>query len=305
MMKKISYYTLGLVALIGVGLIFGAYTLSFPLTVDMKEQWLMARLPRVCAALLTGAMLGCGGAVLKRYTQNDLADPGLIGIASGGQLMMVLSLIIMPQAPYMVRQIAAVIGSGIMLGGLLWIQQRERQQKTFVLFGFAISALTTSIVTMLATVFHFNNYLTQWSSGGLQLVSWSQVALLLIAFVLGWPLIALIRQPLAIYETEQEMAHLLGVDMKRFQRHIVCLLALYIGVATSVIGNVIFFGLMVATVTRRRGMGMVLYIGASVMLLADIIARVWSAPEETSLVAVIAVIAAPFFFYLVRKQVVR
>lgn len=308
MKKRIIFWSVLFVLVFGASLYFGAYTLSFPLSTEAKRMVIETRLPRLIASLFVGAMLGTGGVILRQYTQNDLADPSLLGVASGSQLGLVLLLWLYPQAPYWAQQILSIIGSAGLLWALFYVQQKVHQKQTFILFGFALSALITSIVTMIATIHHFNQFLTQWSSGGLQLTTWGQVLWLAIAFVIGLPLLVRIISPLHLYATNPEMAQLLGVDMKQFHRRVMWLLALYIGVATSIVGNVIFFGLMIATLSMRTGAQEKapyrgLWLGALMMMFSDLIARVWSAPEETSLVAVIAVMATPIFFYLVRKKV--
>ena len=288
---------------------YGATTFSLPFTAEEKQLLMTTRLPRVLASFLTGAMLGSGGVVLRKYTQNDLADPGLLGVASGSQLLLVLLLAFYPKASYMWQQAIATLGSALLLALLFIVQKKVNQPLRFLLFGVALSALMTSVTSLLASKYHLYQYLTQWSAGGLQLVTWKHVFLLSFAFLIGLFFLIKVTPSLQLYETNPELSFLLGVNQATLHLQVIIVLALFIGVATSVVGNLFFFGIMIVLFVKGMKVDgekegyVAIFIGGGMMMLADLIARTWAAPAETSLFAVIALLASLVFFYFVRQKV--
>lgn len=306
-MKKRSIVLLIIfIFLIFISIFYGGYPLHFPLSNEEKNILFYTRMPRVCSAILIGAMLGSGSTVLRHYMKNPLADPGLLGISSGGQLGMLLTLLLFPFASNLLLQIGATLGSSLLLVTLFLFFKRDIQQKMMILFGISISAMISSLVTIIATIKHYQMFLTSWTQGGLQMVVWSQTFLVFIAFIIGVIILKYFLEPLQIYVISSDLASTIGGSLSRLNLQIFLFLALYIGVSTSVAGNLMFFGLLVSVLSKQWGdlkkqVLISFALGSTLMLGADFISRIWNWPEESSLFPIIIVLGAPFYFFLIRK----
>lgn len=310
--KIIGGMLLALLLLIAASLTYGA--VNYPwwqwetFSPQMQENFLLIRVPRVVSAVFVGAALALSGVVLRGYTHNTLADPGLIGITGGSQLGLLITVIIFPQVHYLWRFAGAFMGACLVML-LLFGVFRQQQSNRFILIGVAISAFCTGLVGLLASIFQKNTQLADWNAGGLQGVTVIQMWLFIACFIIGISGLVKWQSEIQLYVLNQTMAQNLGVNVRRLQWIVGGILALLIGSAVTLAGGLSFFGLMAAVVTEalvgqalKHSLPVSGLVGALFMLLADLVSRLWNAPQETSLVAIVAVLCAPAFFIFVRKR---
>ncbi|WP_404804852.1 FecCD family ABC transporter permease [Metapseudomonas lalkuanensis] len=274
------------------------------------------RLPRTLLGLAVGAVLALSGVAMQGLFRNPLADPGLVGVSSGAALGGAAAIVGgaalggLPDAfaPYLLSVCAFAGGLGVTL--LVYrLGRRDGQTSvaTMLLAGIALTALAGSVIglfTYLADDATLRS-LTFWNMGSLNGASYSRLWPLLIVtlFVVCWlPRRAKALNALLLGESE---ARHLGFDVERLKRELVFCTALGVGAAVAAAGLIGFIGLVVPHLVRlvagpdhRVLLPASALAGGSLMLLADLAARLVLAPAELPIGIVTALIGAPFFLYL-------
>lgn len=279
------------------------------------------RLPRVLLGVVVGASLSVAGAAMQGLFRNPLADPGLVGVSSGGALGAATIIVLSPaaliglEAPWatLTLPVAAFVG-GL---GCTWIVYRlstrdgQTSVATMLLAGIAVNALCGAVIGTLTYVSDEAalRSLTMWSLGSLGGATWTVVAIGAPPMVLACA--ALMRQarPLNALLLGEDEANHLGVDVRRVKRAVIVLVALCVGAGVGFTGMIGFVGLVVPHITRlligpdHRGVlpGSAL-LGASLLLAADLISRTVAAPAELPIGVITALVGAPFFLGLMMRR---
>ncbi|MCC5887690.1 MAG: iron ABC transporter permease [Gammaproteobacteria bacterium] len=277
------------------------------------------RLPRILAAALIGAALGASGALLQALLRNPLADPALIGVSGGAALGAACMLAIGGAGSLALGlpvPVAAFIG-GLAATLLVWrlgAVRGQLQLSAVLLAGIAINTLAGALVGLLLT---FANdpvlrATTFWLFGSLTEVRWP--SLLLLAVLVPPAIWLLERRAVAmdVYQLGDIEARHAGTDVRRLQWEGVILASLLTGLAVASAGIIGFIGLMVPHFMRLLGgpghSGRFLQSalsGALLLLLADAFARTAAAPAEIPVGLLTALIGAPFFLLLLRRELAR
>ncbi len=277
---------------------------------------LQLRLPRVLLALLVGGALALTGAVLQGLFRNPMADPGIIGVSSGGALGAVAALTFGLSASYLwAVPLLAFAGAG---GATLAIYRLASAHgrtplATLLLAGLALNAFLTAMTSFLLSLAQNIFVLREmmfWLLGGLDGRSWPHVGLVcgpVLAGCLGLSLFARDLNVLAV--SGEEGARSLGVDLPGLRRWLLTLTALVAGAAVSVSGIIGFVGLIVPHVVRlllgpdhRVLLPASFLAGAVFLIWADLVTRVAVPTEELRLGVVTAAIGAPFFMVLLQRH---
>ena len=270
------------------------------------------RLPRSLVAIMLGASLAMSGALLQTLTHNPLASPSLLGINSGAALALTSAFSPAPLAGFSLALIAAC-GGGlswllVMTAGGGWRQQLDRHR--LILAGIALSALCMALsrMTLLLAEDRAWGILT-WLAGGVSHVRWAEFWQLFPFFALIAPGVFLLANALNLLNVGDTAAHSLGVNLPRLRLLINAAVLLLTGASVSVAGPVAFIGLLVPHLARfcaghdhRFLLPMSAVLGALLMLLADILARALAWPGELPAGAVLALVGAPCFVWLVRRR---
>jgi iron complex transport system permease protein len=274
------------------------------------------RLPRALLGLAVGAVLALSGVAMQGLFRNPLADPGLVGVSSGAALGGAAAIVGgsalggLPDAfaPYLLSMCAFAGGLGVtVLVYRLGRRDGQTSVATMLLAGIALTALAGAVIglfTYLADDATLRS-LTFWNMGSLNGASYSRLWPLLIVtvFVIVWlPRRAKALNAMLLGESE---ARHLGFDVERLKRELVFCTALGVGAAVAAAGLIGFIGLVVPHLVRlvsgpdhRVLLPASALAGASLMLLADLAARLVLAPAELPIGIVTALIGAPFFLYL-------
>lgn len=296
------------------------HLMGLPVAADNLEQAELIlgqiRLPRTLLGLATGGVLALSGVAMQGLFRNPLADPGLVGVSSGAALGAAFAIVGgavmggMPEAfgPYVLSLCAFLGGLGVT--ALVYRLGRRNGQThvaTMLLAGIALTALSASAVglfTYLADDATLRT-LTFWNLGSLNGASYARLwpLLLVCAGVVAW-LPRRARALNALLLGESEAAHL-GIDIERLKRELVFCTALGVGAAVAAAGMIGFVGLVVPHLVRliagpdhRILLPASVLAGGSLLLLADLVARLALAPAELPIGIVTAFIGAPFFLYL-------
>lgn len=311
--QKILCWMILLVIAILVSLTWGAVKYDWwhysEFSVIQRQDFIYIRVPRVFSACLVGMALAISGVLLRFYTHNPLADPGLIGVTGGGQLGFLIVTLLFPKSTDLFRFFGAWIGAGcILLILFYWMMRKSAIQ--LILVGIAISALCMGSVGMLAGLFQKNELLNDLNVGGLQGTTWVQVGLLLLACIIGLFLMIIYAQDIQMVIIHGSYAQNLGVNVSRLNGIVGFILVCFIGSATALVGNLAFFGLLVAIISTNgtsksfsHAWKQSIFVGSTLMLWADFISRIWNAPQETSLVSVVTILCVPIFFLFIRREV--
>lgn len=295
--------------------------LGLPLTADASVQQaelIMAqiRMPRTLLGLTVGMVLALCGVAMQGLFRNPLADPGLVGVSSGAALGAAVAIVGgaafggLPEAfaPYLLSACAFV--GGLLVTALVYrLGRRDGQTNvaTMLLAGIALTALAGAAIglfTYLADDATLRT-LTFWNLGSLNGASYARLwPLLLATLAVALWLPRRARALNALLLGESEARHL-GFDVERLKRELVFCTALGVGAAVAAAGLIGFIGLVVPHLMRllvgpdhRLLLPASALAGASLLLLADLVARLALAPAELPIGIVTALIGAPFFLYL-------
>ncbi|WP_337159814.1 iron ABC transporter permease [Pseudomonas putida] len=298
----------------------GLRLLGVPVRAEGLEQAQMIlgqiRLPRTLLGLAVGAVLALSGVTMQGLFRNPLADPGLVGVASGAALGAAVAIVGgswlggIPEwfLPYLLSVSAFVGGLGVTaLVYRLGRRDGQTSVATMLLAGIALTALAGSAVglfTYLADDATLRT-LTFWNLGSLNGASYERLWPLLLvtgAVALWLPRRAQALNALLLGESE---ARHLGIEVEALKRELVFCTALGVGAAVAAAGLIGFIGLVVPHLVRllagpdhRVLLPASLLAGGALLLFADLVARLALAPAELPIGIVTAFIGAPFFLFL-------
>ncbi len=272
------------------------------------------RLPRTILVAITGAALSGSGAAYQGLFRNPLADPYLLGIASGAGLGAVAAMAIQwPSSAisFFAVPIAAFLGA---LATALLVYSLARVGRTtpistLLLAGVAVGAFMTALSTflMLRSQGELRRAIN-WMLGGFALGGWSPVLAVLPEIIIGLGVLLLVGRPLNVLQFGDDQARQLGLNVDRVKRIVIIAASLTTAAAVAFSGIIGFVGLAVPHLIRllwggdyRRLMPLSIIGGAAGLLLTDIIARTALAPQELPLGVITALIGAPFFVWLLRR----
>ncbi|MGE8486083.1 MAG: FecCD family ABC transporter permease [Pseudomonas sp.] len=297
--------------------------LGLPIAADGLEQAELIlgqiRLPRTLLGLAVGGVLALSGVAMQGLFRNPLADPGLIGVSSGAALGAAIAIVGgsvfggLPESigPYLLSVCAFLGGLGVT--ALVYRLGRRNGQTnvaTMLLAGIALTALAGSAVglfTYLADDATLRT-LTFWNLGSLNGASYARLwPLLLVSTGVALWLPRRAKALNALLLGESEAGHL-GIDVESLKRELVFCTALCVGAAVAAAGMIGFVGLVVPHLVRllvgpdhRVLLPASVLAGASLLLFADLVARLALAPAELPIGIVTALIGAPFFLYLLLR----
>ncbi len=288
-------------------------TLDVAVTQQQQAILWVIRLPRVLMGGLVGAGLATAGALLQGVFRNPLADPGLIGVSSGAALGAV-AVIVMGFAPLGIFTLPVVAFIGGTCTTLLVYHLSQRNGRTdiasMLLIGLALNALAgagTGLLTYLADEPQLRS-IVFWTMGGLNGVLWEMTLGAAPCIALALLLAPMLSRPLNLFALGEAEARHLGVEVEQVKRRAVLLAALATGAAVAVAGPIGFVGLIVPHIIRlvagpdhRLLLPACALMGATLLMLADLLARTIAAPAEVPVGLITAFAGGPFFLALILR----
>ncbi len=272
------------------------------------------RLPRTMLIALVGAALAGSGAAYQGLFRNPLADPYLIGVASGAGLGAILAMSI--RWPYSTLGLFAVPMAAF-LSSLLTVYLvytfaqigRTVPTTNLILAGVAISSFTVSLTSfiMLRSSGEVRRAIG-WLLGGVSLVGWDVTLALIPYLAVGMTALILTGYSLNLLQFGDDQATQMGLNVRRAKFVIIIASSLVTAAAVSFAGIIGFVGLIVPHIVRiwwgvdyRKLIPLSILGGASVLLVADVLSRILLAPEELPVGIVTALAGAPFFLWVLRR----
>jgi iron complex transport system permease protein len=276
------------------------------------------RLPRVVGGALVGAALSTAGVLFQGLFRNPMADPYIIGTASGAAFGAALAMLVPLSLVFYgfgLVPIAAFLGA---LGAVMLVYRLARfggkaPIVSMLLAGFVTSSFLVAAIMFVLTV---NNRLGMklqqvfaFLMGGIAVTYWQQIMVIAPLVVVGIAVARLFATHLNAFAVGEEGAAYLGVEVERDKLSILGLGSLLTACAVSLAGLVGFVGLIVPHAMRlvlgpdhRILLPSSAIAGAAFVVIADLLARTILSPAEIPLGVLTALIGAPFFLYLLRRS---
>jgi iron complex transport system permease protein len=268
------------------------------------------RLPRVLVAVGVGAAFGMSGAIFQALVRNPLGSPDIIGFNAGAALGAVVTIVYVGASSAEVA-IGAVAGgfiAALVVYVLAW--KRGVQAYRLVLVGigagFAIDALIDFLITR-ARITDVQRAAV-WLTGSLNGRSWEHVRVVWPALLVLGPLAIVMQRSLDRLELGDDMAAALGLGVSRSKLALVCVGVALAALGVAAAGPIAFVAFVAGPVARRlvRSPGACIvpaaFVGALVVVIADLAARRVLAPTELPVGIMTAVIGAPYLLWLLTRQ---
>ena len=293
--------------------------IGFPIEADWPEKWgaivWQVRLPRVLLAGLVGATLAYSGTTYQGIFRNPLAEPYLLGVAAGaglGATIIIISPLAYSFGPLSAVPPAAFAGA-IVAVAVTYLLARVGPVvpvTTLILSGVAVGSIAGAAISYLMLTNGDRALpVLSWLLGGFNSASWPRIWLLLPYTAIAALVIFPFARTLNVLQLNEEQARQLGVNVEAVKLTLLVAASLATAAAVAVSGIIGFVGLVVPHVTRllwgpdhRRLLPLSALLGASFLILADLVARTAAPPTEIPVGIITALIGAPFFLYLLRRQ---
>lgn len=269
------------------------------------------RLPRTLAVMLVGASLAMSGAVMQAIFDNPLAEPGLLGVANGAGVALVLCVFLgQGMLPVWALSLGAIVGALLMTFLLLQFARRHVSNARLLLIGVALGIVCSAVMTW-AVYFSTSLDLRQlmyWMLGGFSGVDWRYGWLMvaLVPFIIGLSRQGHILNRLSLGEIP---ARQLGISVYRWRNILVWVVGILVGISVALAGVIGFIGLIVPHALRLIGLtdqrhllsGCALA-GAMALSLSDTLARVMLPSAELPIGVITATFGAPLFVWLLLRK---
>jgi iron complex transport system permease protein len=273
-----------------------------------RDILLEIRLPRILLGGAVGALLASAGCALQGLLRNPLADPYLLGVSGGAALGSAIGLLLgVAQPP------AAMLGAFLALAAVLVLSRGGGAPSAtlMVLGGAALHAFTSSILTFILSQARREESagILFWLLGSLESPSYGRLLPLLSLAMLAMGGLFALAPALNLLSLGEETARALGLSTGKFRWSAVLLCAGATGLAVTLNGVIPFVGLMVPHAARllvgfdnRAALPTSAFLGAALVIGADAVGRSVLAPQEIPVGVVTALVGAPFFLLLLRRE---
>lgn len=325
-MKKIAPLLVSSVALILLGIIIGPVKIPFrdilgAFSLDtLKRAFLnpnslngnsyivlQIRLPRVLLAYLVGVSLASAGTASQALFKNPLADPYIIGISGGAAVGASIAALYFPQ--YM--GVLALVGASLAVVVVYRIARVNGHipVDTLLLAGIALGFFTSALTSYLLYVGRekIHNAIF-WLMGTFNGADWGDVKMVLFSSVVGVSILLFSWRELNLLLLGEESISM-GLDINRYRKIVIGVISLLTSFAVATSGIIGFVGLISPHAMRiifgpnhKRLLPASALFGGTLMVFADILARILLKPAEVPVGIITALFGAPFFLYLLIKK---
>lgn len=272
-----------------------------------------ARIPRTLLAMGVGAFLAVAGALMQALTRNPLASPGLFGVNAGAALTIVLASSLFAVGDPLVTLGLALAGAAV-TSSLVWAAAKvgngQRNPLRLVLAGVAITALCNAFTQAVLIIDQETlDTMLFWLAGSLSGNDLQHIHLILLPGALLAIAACLFAGQMNVLSVGEEVATGLGLNIALVRLVASVLVVGLAGCAVALAGSIGFVGLMVPHIARQlfgRDLRQVLpacaLLGALLLLVADMVARVIILPQEVPVGVMTALLGAPFFILLAQRR---
>ncbi|MDZ3831655.1 MAG: iron ABC transporter permease [Sphingopyxis sp.] len=271
------------------------------------------RLPRVLAAAIVGAALGLCGAALQALTRNPLAEPGVLGVSAAATLGATLTLYFGLAAAWAwALPIGAVLAAVLATALLASAAVRTQGMATLILIGVGLSSLSGALMALILN-FAPNPFslsdLVNWTLGSVANRSLADLAFSVPLILIGALLLLGQRANLSLLSIGEAAATAHGLDARRSRIAVIVGTGLVTGAAVALAGSVGFVGIVAPHLVRPwvghdpgRTLFPAAWLGAILLVLADLFVRLLPTEDELRLGVVAALAGAPIFVAIVLQR---
>ena len=281
---------------------------------DVLEMQLVrdVRIPRAICTAFVGGLLGITGAMMQGVTRNPVAEPSLMGITQGA--MFAVAMVGTSSTLYGLfgNMVAALIGalvSGVLVLLFSMKSARNMNLSRLLLAGTALSTFFISLATIIALLTNQSQNLAFWISGGFRATTWESVKLVSIIGGMGTVVSLLLSRKINTLSLGEEVCIGLGQNPVKIRLYTLLLIIPMCAVSVAVAGNIAFIGLIVPYIVRkvvgsdyRLIMPISFLGGATLVIWADVLARLVNQPYETPIGLFTSLVGVPLFIWMVRKE---
>ena len=269
------------------------------------------RLPRILLAAFVGAGLAVAGTVLQGLTQNPLADPYTVGVSSGASAGASLAVVLGLGG---LGETGLAFAASLLTMGLVFAVSRiggRVHTAGFLLAGIVVGSFLWSVTTLLLSLAGSDQaQILRFLMGRFGEAQWWQVGLLAPLTLAGIGLFTLAGQGLDAFAFGEETARSVGVETERFKAGVLAASALLTAASVAFAGIIGFVGLIAPHIARalvgspHRGLiAASALTGAILCVLSDLLARTVLPGQDLPVGVVTALLGAPFFAALLRRQI--
>ena len=291
--------------------------------IGLREQVILfdIRAPRTLMGALVGASLAVSGAVMQGLFRNPLADPGLVGVSAGAGLGAILAIVLGGMLPPAIAALTGIytVPVAAFFGGwlttMLLYKVATNRGRTSVavmlLAGIAVGALSGALSGVLVYMADDTQLrdLTFWGLGSLAGATWGKFAVAAPLILLSLATTPFLAKGLNGLTLGEATAEHLGIRVQRLKNIAILTVAGATGAAVAVSGGIGFVGIVVPHLLRlaigpdhRYLLPASAFLGATLLLIADMISRTIIAPAELPIGIVTATIGGPFFLYILLRN---
>jgi iron complex transport system permease protein len=273
------------------------------------------RLPRFLLGALAGAALAVAGTMLQDSLKNELAEPGLLGVATGASLVVAFVVIFNIAVPFGVFPVLALVGGASVGMVILFVTRLTRDPVRMILIGAALGALFGALITSLVVLAEPNEIRALYSYlvGSLIGRDWEDVRLALPWIAVALPIALLFGRPLNLLQLGDDMAEGLGLPVFRI-RGLIFLVAIALEAAVVAVCGPIGFIALVAphmvraflrTTDARQVLPISALVGAVLLTSSDLLAREIFSPAELPVGLLTVALGSPIALVLLRRLISR
>lgn len=293
-----------------------------------KPTWttiiLKFRLPKALTATFAGAALGVSGLQMQTLFRNPLAGPFVLGISSGASLGVALVVLTTSAtgAEVLLKDlgiigdftlvVAATLGAALVLGLVLMVARRVQDTMTLLILGLLFGYATSAVVSILL---HFSetqqiqSYL-RWTFGSFSGVTWRQMLVLGPAVLLALLISLMQSKPLNALLLGEAYAHSLGLGVQQARFWIIASASILAGTITAFCGPIAFLGVAIPHLCRslfntsehRILIPAVIFMGAILALIADLLSQLAVRQTVLPLNSVTALIGTPVVTWVILRR---
>lgn len=330
MFKNHKVILLILLALMGVTILLNMGIGDFSLPYDRAIQTILGngtskekfvlfelRLPRIFITILSGMALALSGAILQGITQNELADPGIMGINSGAGVAVAIFFLFVPidggNFSYLIPVVAFIgaLFSSIIIYLLAYKKGYGTDPVRLIILGVGFSmALSGLMIVIISSAERSKvEFISKWLSGNVWGIDWVFILAIVpwLAFLIPFTLYK--ANKLNIINLGRDISIGLGMNLEKERIELLLSAVALSASAVSVTGNISFIGLMSPHIARalvghrsQKFIPIAIITGGFLLLLADFIGQNLVKPNGLPAGIIVSLIGAPYFIYILMKK---
>jgi len=271
-----------------------------------------SRIPRVVAALFVGAFLAVAGAIMQGITRNYLASPSIMGVNDGSAFVITMAIVFIPGLSNTQMIVLSMLGSALgaaLVFGFGSLVRGGLSPVRLAIIGTVIGTFLSSVASAIAMYFQVSQSVSIWYNARLYQVKpdmlWASIPFACVGLLLA----LLCAKSITVTSLGEEVAISLGQRTRLIKAISILSVVILTGTAVAIVGKIAFVGLIIPHITRflvgndyRFIIPCSAVIGAWMLAICDVLARLVNPPFETPIGVITAMIGIPFFLYLIRKK---